>query len=77
MAAPQLVVPDATTGPLRPQGRTKGGRFARSSSLSRSVELTVTSRQRSPQESRQFDAAFDLLLSELVRQELVRARGAS
>lgn len=49
--------------------RTEGGRFARSTSPS-TVKLTVRSRPQTELEGRQFKAALDLLLSEIVRQEL-------
>jgi hypothetical protein len=54
--------------------RTPMGRFARDGGLSRHVKLTVTTRQPSPKEERQFSASFDLLVAEMVRHELAALR---
>ena len=61
--------PTRTEAATRRASRTTGGRFARAAAA-RSVRLAVTTRQQTPQEKRQFDAAFNLLLAEWVRREL-------
>ena len=49
--------------------RANGGRFARNPST-RQVKLTLKVRRQSPQEARQYSAAYALLVAELVRAEL-------
>lgn len=72
---PSEVTPTTTDAKRRrATNRAMGGRFARSASPP-VVHVAATARPRTAQEARQFDAAFDLLLAELVRQELGRARG--
>lgn len=43
----------------------------------RSNGMTVATRRQTLEEQRQFDAALDLLLTEMVRQEIARAKGAT
>lgn len=70
MATRQSVPVEAAQ--VRPN-RAKGGRFTRKPS-SRQMELTVNTRQHTPQEARQYTAAFDLLVAEIVRAELQAAK---
>jgi hypothetical protein len=56
------------------QPRASKGTFAHKP---QSIKLTVTTRQQTAQEGRQFSAALGSLLSELVRKELDRGRKQS
>ena len=70
MQTPQSVPVEAAQ--VRPN-RTNGGRFTRKPS-SLPMELTVNTRQQTPQEARQYMAAFNLLVAEIVRAELKAAK---
>jgi hypothetical protein len=66
---PDELTPTGTEAATPRASRTTGGRFARDAAA-RSVRLTVATRRQTPQERRQFDAAFNLLLAEWGRREL-------
>jgi hypothetical protein len=40
----------------------------------RAIEMTVATRRQTAQEQRRFEAALELLLTEMVRQEIARGR---
>ena len=57
-----------TSAQPRPANRSKGGRFAKGRRAT--INLTVVTRRQTPEEARRYIAAFDLLVSAIVRHEL-------
>jgi hypothetical protein len=69
--ATEMLLPKGSSRPRQRQKRAVGGRFAARAAKTPKI-VAVNVRRQTPEEGRQYTAALNLLLAEIVRQELDR-----